>query len=113
MKILLVNKFLYPKGGSETYILKLGQILMDHGHEVEYFGLANEKNVVGNHAQSYVTDMDFGKGVMKNLHAPLRIIYSVEARRKIRRVLDDFRPDVIHLNNIQFHLTPSISEQVQ
>ena len=34
MKVLLVNKFLYPKGGSETYVLKLGQILRDRGHEV-------------------------------------------------------------------------------
>lgn len=108
MKILMVNKFLYPKGGSETYILKLGKILQEHGHEVQYFGLDNKKNTVGNRMQSYVTDMDFGKGIRYNLHAPFRIIYNAEARRKIRWVLDDFRPDIVHLNNIQFHLTPSI-----
>lgn len=108
MKILMVNKFLYPKGGSETYILKLGQILADHGHEVQYFGLENQKNTVGNRIGSYVSDMDFGAGIRKNLKAPLRIIYCGEARKKIRKVLDDFRPDVVHLNNIQFHLTPSI-----
>lgn len=39
---------------------------------------------------------------------PFRIIYSREARKKIRAVLDDFQPDVVHLNNIQYHLTPSI-----
>lgn len=108
MKILIVNKFLYPKGGSETYVLKLGKILQDNSHEVQYFGLANEKNTVGNAAQAYVSNLDFSAGVKKNLLAPLRIIYSVEARRKIRRVLEDFQPDVVHLNNIQFHLTPSI-----
>lgn len=108
MKILLVNKFLYPKGGSETYVLKLGEILKERGHEVEYFGLENKKNVVGNTVNSYVRDTDFSKGIIKNLDAPFHIIYSFEARRKIRRVLDDFNPDVIHLNNIQFHLTPSI-----
>ena len=37
MKILLVNKFLYPKGGAETYILKLGDILRSCGHAVQYF----------------------------------------------------------------------------
>lgn len=108
MKVLLVNKFLYPKGGSETYVLKLGQILRDRGHEVQYFGLANEKNTVGNEVGAYVTDMDFSKGTLKNLHAPLRIIYNTQARKKIRAVLEDFQPDVVHLNNIQFHLTPSI-----
>ena len=33
MKILQVNKFLYPKGGAETYVLKLGKILEDHGEK--------------------------------------------------------------------------------
>ena len=108
MKILIVNKFLYPKGGSETYILKLGEILRERGHAVQYFGLENEKNTVGNDAGAYVADMDFAAGTMKNLHAPLRIIYNGPARQKIRAVLDDFQPDVLHLNNIQYHLTPSI-----
>lgn len=108
MKILLVNKFLYPKGGSETYIFNLGNVLSSKGHTVEYFGLQNEKNTVGNSADSYVSDIDFSLGTKKNLRAPFRIIYSSEARRKIRAVLEKFQPDVVHLNNIQFHLTPSI-----
>lgn len=108
MKILLVNKFLYAKGGAETYVFKLGAYLQAQGHEVQYFGLANEKNTVGNHANAYVTDMDFSKGAKKNLTAPFRIIYCSEARKKIRKVLDDFQPDVVHMNNIHFHLTPSI-----
>ncbi len=112
MKILLVNKFLYPKGGSETYIFKLGEVLEKHGHTVEYFGLSNEKNIVTNSANSYVSDMDFKEGTLKNLKAPFRIIYSTEARRKIRKVLDTIQPDVVHLNNIQFHLTPSIILEV-
>ena len=113
MKILLVNKFLYPKGGSETYVFKLGEILTRNGHSVEYFGLENEKNIVGNSADSYVSHMDFSEGIRKNLSAPLRIIYSSEARRKIRRVLESFQPDVVHFNNIQFHLTPSVILEVE
>ncbi len=108
MRILLVNKFLFQKGGAETYVFKLGEMLTKHGHEVEYFGLENEKNIVGNNANSYVSDMDFSTGVSKNLKAPFKIIYSKEARKKIRKVLEDFKPDIVHLNNIQFHLTPSI-----
>ncbi len=104
----MVNKFLYQKGGAETYIIKLGEILKNHGHEVEYFGLQNEKNTLFNSAGAYVTDMDFTKGISKNLKAPFRIIYNREARKKIRKVLDTFNPDIVHLNNIHFHLTPSI-----
>ena len=113
MKILMVNKFLYPKGGAETYVLKLGKILQDKGHEVQYFGLNNKKNTVGNNANAYVSNMDFNAGIYKNLKAPFRIIYSSEARNKIRLVLDHFCPDVVHLNNIQFHLTPSIILEIE
>lgn len=108
MRILLVNKFIFPKGGAETYTFDVGKMLEEHGHEVQYFGLENEKNIVGNRVDSYVTNMDFSQGIRANLNAPFRIIYSREARKKIRAVLDDFQPDVVHLNNIQYHLTPSI-----
>lgn len=108
MKVLLVNKFLFPKGGAETYTFKLGETLTRYGHSVQYFGLDNDKNVVGNKVDAYVSDIDFAKGVRKNLSAPFRIIYSFEAKKKITKVLYNFEPDVVHMNNIQFHLTPSI-----
>ncbi len=108
MKILMVNKFLYPKGGAETYALKLGEILKKNGHQVQYFGMRDERNTVGNDADALASSMDFQAGIKKNLAAPLRIIYNADARRQIRKVLEDFCPDVVHLNNIQFHLTPSI-----
>lgn len=108
MKVLLVNKFLYHKGGAETYTFKLGQALTDNGHQVEYFGLEHPENIVGNNAGAYVTHMDFGEGMRKNITAPFKIISSSEAAKKITKVLYDFEPDIVHLNNIQFHLTPSI-----
>ncbi len=108
MRVLLVNKFLYPKGGAETYVFKLGETLQKHGHEVQYFGLWDERNVVGNSAEAYVSSVDFNKRTLKNVVLPFRIIYSAEAYKKITKVLEDFDPDAVHFNNIQFHLTPSI-----
>lgn len=108
MKILMVNKFLYPNGGSETYIFKLGEQLQKKGHEVQYFGMEHAGRIVGNRLECYTSDMDFHAGGVGKLLYPFRIIYSGEAKRKMRRVLEDFRPDVVHLNNINFQLTPSI-----
>ena len=108
MKILLVNKFLYAKGGSETYVIKLGDILKENGHEVEYFGIESESNTLSNSLETYAPNIDFSNGTSKNLAAPLKIIYSSRARKSFRKVLDAFSPDIVHLNNIQFHLTPSI-----
>lgn len=108
MKVLMVNKFLHPNGGSETYIFKLGEQLQKTGHEVQYFGMEHEGRIVGNRLGVYTVDMDFHVGGLKKLLYPLHIIYSVEAKRKMRFVLEDFRPDVVHLNNINFQLTPSV-----
>ena len=53
MRILMINKFLYPNGGSETYIFKLGQALQEHGHEVQYFGMEHKGRCVGNRVNAY------------------------------------------------------------
>lgn len=109
MKVLMVNKFLYPNGGSETYIFKLGDALMAKGHKVEYFGMEHEGRCVGNRVNAYTSDMDFhNASKLEKMTYPLKTIYSKDARKKIRLVLDDFQPDVVHLNNFNYQLTPSI-----
>lgn len=114
MKILLINKFLYPNGGSETYIFKLGQQLMDMGHEVQYFGMEHEGRIVGNRVEAYTSDMDFhGGSKLAKLTYPIKTIYSSEARKKLRLVLEDFQPDVCHLNNFNYQLTPSIILEIR
>lgn len=113
MKILIVNKFLFPNGGSETYIFEIGKQLSALGHEVQYFGMEHEGRIVGNRMESYTSNMDFHSGKLSRLLYPFKIIYSVEARRKIRVVLEDFSPDVVHLNNFNFQLTPSILYEIR
>ena len=114
MKILLINKFLYPNGGSETYIFKLGQQLMAMGHEVQYFGMEHEGRIVGNRVEAYTSDMDFhGGSKLAKLTYPIKTIYSGEARKKLRLVLEDFQPDVCHLNNFNYQLTPSIILEIR
>ncbi len=114
MKVLMINKFLHPNGGSETYIFKLGEVLKKHGHEVQYFGMDHERRIVGNHVESYTSNMDFhGGSKLSKLTYPLKTIYSKEARQKIRLVLDDFQPDICHLNNFNYQLTPSILLEIR
>ena len=114
MRFLMINKFLYPKGGAETYVLKLGEYLQSVGHEVQYFGMDDSKRTVGNRAGAYTKNMDFhGGSLLSKMTYPLRVIYSVEARRKIRKVLDDFLPEVCLLNNFNYQLTPSILLEIR
>ncbi len=114
MKILMINKFLYPNGGSETYMFKLGEVLSAHGHEVQYFGMEHERRCVGNDINEYTSNMDFHDGdKLSKITYPFKTIYSAEARKKIRLVLDDFKPDVCHLNNFNYQLTPSIILEIR
>lgn len=77
MKILMVNKFLYPNGGSETYMFKLGEYLSSCGHEVEYFGMEHPDNKVSNSAELYTENMDFhNSSALKKIKLSLKTIYS-------------------------------------
>ncbi len=108
MKILMVNKFLYSRGGCENYMLYLAEHLKKQGHEIEFFGMYDENNTVGNSKGLYTMNMDFhAKGLGRFLY-PFKIIYSFEAKKKIMQVIDDFKPDIVHMNNINFQLTPSM-----
>ena len=114
MNILLVNKFLHPNGGSETYIFRLGEALTALGHTVDYFGMDHPARCVGNRAGVYAAPMDFhGGSKLARLWYPVTTIYSAAARRQLRKVLHACTPDVVHLNNFNFQLTPSLLLEVR
>lgn len=114
MKILMVNKFLYPNGGSETYMFKLGEYLTSLGNEVQYFGMNDERNIVGNKYGMYTSNVDFHNNKITNkILSPFKIIYSSEARKKIATILDEFKPDIVHMNNINYQITPSIIYEIK
>lgn len=104
----MVNKFLYPRGGAETYTIELGKQLKSMGHEVEYFGMYDEKNVCYNRSGLYANPTDFHNVTADTATYPFRIIWSNECYEKMRKLIENFKPDIIHLNNFNYQLTPSI-----
>lgn len=108
MKVLMVNKFLYPRGGAETYLLQIGAHLAKQGHEVEYFGMYDKKNTVSNALGVSTTNMDFHALGWQRLRYPFQILYSHEAKGKLQQVIRKFAPHIIHFHNINFQLTPAV-----
>lgn len=103
MRILLSNKFYYRRGGDCIYMLNLEQLLKAHGHEVAVF------------AMDYAENLDtpwkgYFPQAMDKLMALTRPFGSREVRTKFNRLLDDFKPDVVHLNNIHTQLSPVMAE---
>ena len=67
-----------------------------------------------NSAEQYTKDMDFHTAsTLKKLSYPLKTIYSADAKKKITIVLKYFQPDIVHLNNFNYQLTPSIITAVR
>lgn len=103
MRILLSNKFYYRRGGDCIYMLNLEQLLKAHGHEVAVFAMDYPENI----------DTPWKKYFPQNmtkLMAFTRPFGSREVRNKFGKLLDDFKPDVVHLNNIHTQLSPVIAE---
>ena len=71
--------------------------------------MEHRNRCVGNRVNAYTDNMDFHSGSkLSKLTYPIKTIYSKDARVKLRKVLEDFKPDVCHLNNFNYQLTPSI-----
>ncbi len=110
MKILLVNKFHYIKGGSETYYFGLGELLKKYGHEVIYFSMKDDKNRLCKQEKYFVDHVDFNAPMnkMQTMKSALKMLYSFEAKKKFEQLIVNEKPDIIHLNIFQSQLTGSI-----
>lgn len=103
MKILLANKFYYRRGGDCIVTMDLERILKEKGNEVAIYAMDYPEN----------EDSPW-KG-----YWPKRMsLFSVfsrpfgdsEVSRSFTRILEDFKPDVVHLHNIHTQLSPIIAE---
>lgn len=104
----MVNKFLYRRGGAESFTIELGEQLQKMGHEVEYFGMYDEKNTHFNKSGLYASPTDFHELRADTIAYPFKIIRSNDNFAKMKKLIDNFKPDIIHLNNFNYQLTPSI-----
>lgn len=103
MKILLSNKFYYRRGGDCIYMLNLEQLLKENGHEVAVFAMDYPENLDTPWKKYFPSNM-------RKLMAFSRPFGSNEVKNKFSALLNEFKPDVVHLNNIHTQLSPVIAE---
>ncbi|MDD6824948.1 MAG: glycosyltransferase family 4 protein [Oscillospiraceae bacterium] len=110
MKILLINKFLYRRGGSETYNFALAEALEAKGHEVIYFAMQDEKNIETKYSKYFVSNVDYNNGysLVSKINAVASFFYSKEAARKIEELIIAEKPDIAHIGLIHRQLTFSV-----
>ena len=109
MKILLSNKFYYRRGGDCVCTINLEELLKRKGHEVAIFAMQYPDNIETPWSKYFPGEVKFKPG-LGMLEALLRPFGTNEVKRKFTALLDDFCPDIVHLNNIHSQLSPVIAE---
>lgn len=114
MKVLLVNKFHYKKGGSETYYFTLADALKREGHQVVFFAMQDkEKNIPCDQEEFFVSNAAVNGGIKSKLNMILHLTYSKEAYIKMKKLLQKEQPDLVILNLVHKQITLSIIDAIK
>lgn len=114
MKVLQVNKFFYLKGGSEAYLFSLIDGLKSSGLTVAEFAMADPRNFDSEWSPYFTSTIDYKTtNFIEKIRFATKIIYSFEAKNNISRLLDKFKPDIVHLHIFQHQLSPSILPEIK
>lgn len=110
MRILIANKYYYPRGGSEIYTIELARLLSKNGHEVAAFAMQHQDNICNEYASFFPSEMDVNKRDIRSLlKSTIRPFGSREVKRNFRNLIRTFKPQVVHLNNIHSQLSPALA----
>jgi len=118
LKILMVHKYHYFRGGDSTYMFNLSALLKENGHRVAHFSMNHPRNLESLYSEYFTEEIDFPR-LLENItlssawKVMSRSVYNREASKKIAALAGDFRPDVAHFHNIHGHLTTSIIEPLR
>ncbi|MCL1938103.1 MAG: glycosyltransferase [Candidatus Azobacteroides sp.] len=109
MRILLINKFYYPRGGDCIYTNNLEALLKQKGHEVAIFSMQHSDNWGTPYSYSFPSEVkfSFSLDLLETIRRPLG---SKEVEKKFICLLHDFQPEIIHLNNIHSQISPIVAE---
>ena len=113
MKVLLVNKFHYMKGGSERYYFTLANTFKKMGHQVIFFAMHDAKNEPCYQSPFFVSSVDVNGGIKSKLKLMMHISYSKEAYNNMKALLKKENPDLVILNLVHKQITCSIIDAIK
>ena len=127
MKIILVNHRYFFAGGPERYLFNIKEVLEKKDHKVIPFSIKSSHNVPvvingeerPDIAEKYFLDIVddevyFAQSVKKTkslrfiLKSFSRLFYSLEAKRKMKQLIKDEKPDLVYILLMHNKISPSI-----
>ena len=111
MRVLLVNKFYYQRGGDCTAVLNTEKLLKGKGHDVAVFSMQHANNIHSDWKNYFPEEVHFSfPGFFKKASAAMRIFHSQDVFKQFSKLVADFKPDVIHLHNIHSYISPLVAK---
>lgn len=110
MKVLIVNKFYYSRGGDCVCTLNLEKLLREQGHEVAVYAMQYPQNIDSPWSRYFAPEVKFGGSPVNLLRAAARTMGYGDINGSFKKILHDFNPDVVHLNNIHSYLSPRLAQ---
>ena len=108
MRILIVNKFFYPRGGDCVVAMGTREMLINAGHQVRIFAMHHPENISLDESNTFATQIDFSGTISDKIKAFKRLIGIGDITDTFLKVLDDFKPEIVHVHNIHSYLSPVI-----
>ena len=113
--LLAINNYYYSRGGADVLFLEHNRMMERIGWQVVPFAMRHPKNLATPWSDYFPDEIEFGSSYSlgdKLMRAP-RVIYSMQARRNMSRLLDAIDPSIAHVHNIYHHLSPSFLTLVE
>jgi glycosyltransferase involved in cell wall biosynthesis len=109
IKVLMINNCHYRRGGADVVYLNTGELMESRGHDVAYFSTKSEYNYPAPYSEYFVRDIDALKlNFFEQFLFMPRKLYSWEANRNLKKVIDRFEPDLAHIHLYKGGLTAAI-----
>lgn len=109
-KLLSINNYHYRRGGSDVVYLEHAALMEEMGWQNAFFSMHHPKNADSVWSEYFVDEIEFGHAysLANKLSMATKVVYSFEAQKKLKRLLENYPADVAHLHCIYHHLSPAI-----
>lgn len=110
MKVLMANTFHHRRGGDATYTLSLSELLRARGHQVVPLAMRHPDNLPSEWERWFLPLLDYRdlSHPRDRLRAMRNFVHNRRAAQVTRALIARERPDVLHLQHVHHHLTPSV-----
>ena len=108
--LLSLNSYHYRRGGADVVYFEHEAMFAKLGWQTAHMAMHHPRNEPSPWSDYFVDEIEFGHryGTWDKLAKACKVVYSFEARRKLKRLLERFRPSVAHVHCIYHHLSPSV-----